>query len=246
MTISDRDKIIDKIKKCLRLAKSSNEHEAAAALRQAQKLMRAHGVSDLDVEHADIREEYVRVGAKSSPAKWEVALVDVVARAFDCQSVFRSVNDPRIGKAGFWVFIGAEPSGEIARYAFEVLYRQIKRARKTYIQTTLKNCTRQNRTRRVDLFCNGWVSAVSGKVKRLAGNVSMQTRIDTYMARKYGQLASMKGRDRNNGRPLSGYEMSDILYGQIAGREAEINHGLNGAGSKHFALGRAEQGCLPC
>jgi len=245
MTSSDRDKIIDKIKKCLRLAKSSNEHEAAAALRQAQKLMRAYGVSDLDIEHADIREEYVRASAKNSPAKWEVALVQVVARAFDCQSFFRILQHPQMGKAGFWVFVGAEPSGEIASYAFAVLYRQIKRARKNYIQTALKNCPK-SRTRRADLFCNGWVWAVSGEVEQFAGNASMQARIDTYMERKYGELAGLKGRDRNNGRPLSGYEMSDILYGQIAGREAEINPGLNGADSKQFSLGRTEQACLPC
>lgn len=36
---TERDKIIAKVKKCLALAKSSNEHEAATALRQAQKLM---------------------------------------------------------------------------------------------------------------------------------------------------------------------------------------------------------------
>ena len=33
---TERDKIIAKVKKCLALAKSSNEHEAATALRQAQ------------------------------------------------------------------------------------------------------------------------------------------------------------------------------------------------------------------
>jgi len=246
MTSSDRDKIIEKIKKCLRLAKSSNEHEAAAALRQAQKLMRAYGLSDLDVEHADIREEYVRAGAKNSPAKWEVALVQVVARAFDCQSIFRTARTSYNGKAGFWVFIGAEPSGEIARYAFEVLYRQVKRARKTYIQTALKYCTQQTRTRRADLFCNGWVWAVSEMVKQFAENISMQARIDTCMERKYGTLAGMKGRDRNKDRSLYSWEVGDLLSGQIAGREAEINPGLNGTGRKSFSLGRTEQACLPC
>ena len=33
---NDHDKILDKIKKCLALSSSSNEHEAAIALRQAQ------------------------------------------------------------------------------------------------------------------------------------------------------------------------------------------------------------------
>ena len=35
--MTDKDAILGKIRKCLRLSKSSNEHEAAAALRQAQK-----------------------------------------------------------------------------------------------------------------------------------------------------------------------------------------------------------------
>ena len=36
--MSDRDKILDKIKKCLALAASPEAHEAAAALRQAFSL----------------------------------------------------------------------------------------------------------------------------------------------------------------------------------------------------------------
>ena len=35
----DKQKIIDKIKKCMALGNSSNANEAAAALRQAQKMM---------------------------------------------------------------------------------------------------------------------------------------------------------------------------------------------------------------
>lgn len=43
-------RIIDKIHKCLALGKSSNEHEAAAAMRQAQKLMEMHDISEREVE----------------------------------------------------------------------------------------------------------------------------------------------------------------------------------------------------
>ena len=37
--MEDQDKIIGKIKKCLALSKSSNPHEAAIALGQAEKMM---------------------------------------------------------------------------------------------------------------------------------------------------------------------------------------------------------------
>lgn len=46
---TDKGKVLDKIRKCLALGKSANEHEAAAALRQAQKMMQAHGLTDDDV-----------------------------------------------------------------------------------------------------------------------------------------------------------------------------------------------------
>lgn len=45
----DKKAAIEKIRKCLALAKSANEHEAAAALRQAQALMRKYGVEDGDI-----------------------------------------------------------------------------------------------------------------------------------------------------------------------------------------------------
>ena len=54
---NDHDKILDKIKKCLALSSSSNEHEAAIALRQAQKLMELHGISDIDVKAAQAQEK---------------------------------------------------------------------------------------------------------------------------------------------------------------------------------------------
>jgi hypothetical protein len=41
----DREKLMDKIQKCLRLAKSSEPAEAAAALRQAQKMMAANNIT---------------------------------------------------------------------------------------------------------------------------------------------------------------------------------------------------------
>lgn len=44
------ERILDKIKKLLALAKStSNEHEAANAMRKVQALMREHQLTDTDV-----------------------------------------------------------------------------------------------------------------------------------------------------------------------------------------------------
>jgi len=226
---ADRDKIIAKVKKCLALAKSSNEHEAAAALRQAQKLMQAHGIDDLDIEHADIQEERTRAGAIKTPAMWEGALAECVARAFDCVVYLH-----RIGFVAHWVFVGATPSGEIARYAFEVLFRQIKKARADYIKFVLKRCTK-TRTRRADLFCKGWVVAATALVRGLAGNEAARERAMAYLHHQH-TLTQHNSRDRNEGRRLSEREYGDMDAGHRAGRDAQLNRGLNGAGGQ-LALG---------
>lgn len=45
----NKEKVLDKIKKCLALSQSANEHEAAQALKQAQALMEKYEVNAVDV-----------------------------------------------------------------------------------------------------------------------------------------------------------------------------------------------------
>lgn len=227
--MTDRDAIIAKIKKCLALAKSSNEHEAAAALRQAQKLMQAHGVSDLDIEHADVQEESVRAGAYLNPSRWESALAGDVGAAFGCRVVF--VRDP-MAREGKWMFVGVSPAGEIARYAFEVLFRQVKHARANHIKTVLKRCT-TTRTRRADLFCEGWVIAATELVERFAVGEEQRVKIAGYLASRHN-LSSFTPRDRNAGRALSERDYGDLEAGHRAGRDAQFNRGV--AGGERLAL----------
>lgn len=217
--MSERDKIIDKVKKCMALAQSSSEHEAAAALRQAQKLMQAHGITDLDIEHADIQEEGTRAGAAQKPSRWECGLAMRVADAFGCK-VFLACDYP----VGQWVFVGAVPSGEIARYAFEVLFRQVKRARAHYIKTALKRCT-TTRTRRADLFCEGWVMTATALVDGLVGSAAVLNRVVAYLEHKH-QLRGFHGHNRNAGRNLTERDYGDMQAGRRAGQDAQLNRGV--------------------
>lgn len=49
-----RAALMAKIKKCLALAQSANEHEAALALEKARALMEEHGVSAEDLQLSDV------------------------------------------------------------------------------------------------------------------------------------------------------------------------------------------------
>lgn len=152
-----REEAILKIKKCLALAKSANENEAAIALRQAQSLMREY---QIDPDLLDIVEASCDSNVKKTPQAWEAALVAAIAKSMQCRLIFSSGNS-FFGTKANWTFIGADPAPEIASYAFDVLYRQVNRARKTFIETGLKRVTvKKNKVRRADLFCEGWVESV--------------------------------------------------------------------------------------
>lgn len=74
--------IIRKIKACLALAGSDNPHEAAAAMRQAKKLMAQHGIGEsmLDVSRTVLNTRYAR------PPAWFGSLGFAVGQAFGCSN----------------------------------------------------------------------------------------------------------------------------------------------------------------
>lgn len=126
---------IDKIKKCFALSASSNEHEAATALRQAQSLMEKFNIDDQDMLAAGVSAQFAKSAATKKPVIWEAVLANMVSKAFGCEIVFQS---PLFFEGGKYHFIGCGPSPEIAVYAFNVLLRQLKKQRAAYIKTRLK------------------------------------------------------------------------------------------------------------
>lgn len=112
------DNINEKIKKCLRLAKSANPNEAAIALRQAQKLAAAHGLS-LD-GFADGYSESVRTPERLRPRlqEWLLTLVGLVAR---CCGVGACTDVS--GKYRAIQYMGIEHRVKMAVHAHIVLQR---------------------------------------------------------------------------------------------------------------------------
>ena len=101
--------VIEKIKKLLALANSSNEHEAALAASHAQRLLSEHNLAMADIEAANKPEKADKVEASVSKTlpKWLRILSASVSAAFDCQAV----HYPSTGKM---VFIGVGADVQIA------------------------------------------------------------------------------------------------------------------------------------
>ena len=227
-----REEAILKIKKCLALSKSGNEHEAAIALRQAQALMLEF---QIDPDLLDIVEANCSSNVKKTPQTWEAMLVSTIAKSMQCRLIFSSGN-PFYGTKAQWTFIGVDPAPEIASYAFDVLYRQVNRARKSFIETSLKRVTvKKNKVRRADLFCEGWVEAVRHLIIGINIEVAANTtaRITKYMDQTHGSLNSFTPKDRNKGKTIN---HSDYRAGQQSGKSAQLNQAMNG-GKQYERLG---------
>lgn len=217
----DQNKAIEKIRKCLALAGSSNPHEAAAAMRQAQALMEKFQIDSADLLAAEATEEACRSGAKTRPAKWESNLANVVSEAFGCQLLFQET-----WSAGNWKFIGVAPGPEIASYTMSVLMREVRKARNSYITEKLKRCKAATKTKRADLFCEGWVYAVWDKVQAFAGE-KPQAAIDAYVAKKYPELVSLESLNRNADTKPSQRVSDDMGSGFAAAADVQLNHGMS-------------------
>ena len=224
----NREDALKKIKKCLALSRSANEHEAAVALRQAQHLMREHGLREQDVSLADVHE--VRVKACSTAANtWELRLVGVIADAFGCET-FGNLEG-RYNDAGafvrtrHWVFVGMQAAPTVAGYACEVLLRQCAKARLAHIAKQPKNCKPITKTARGDAFAIGWVAAASQLVEHFAQPKADKALLLTYIEQRHGELKKGKARDTTKARKT---DWGHFSAGHRSGQDAKLNRGVGG------------------
>lgn len=174
------DRTLDKIKKCLALSASSEPHEAAAALRQAQKLMEKFGVSEADIGRAEIGSaEFRSVFSVSKIKDYELALVSLVAKAFGCKILWKKSNSRRAGADvyGRYVLIGLKTQVPVAEYTVSVLQRKLVKARTQFV-TSLGDCDRDYKVKQADGFCHGWVGAIGKTVFAFALNEDVSKLID--------------------------------------------------------------------
>lgn len=210
-----RDQVIRKVRACLALAGSSNPNEAAAAMRQAQALMRKYGIDQDTIELSEVRTETASAARRGMPG-WMTALVATVADALGCKSYFgRSWHGPdRVHFVG----VGAQP--KLAHYAFAVLRRQLTADREAFYRTTRGK--RINRVGRADQFALAWVFAVQEQVERFAGKVPEI--VERAMDIKSRELGLQKHEPRLNGSGKPDPRAVNAGYG--AGGKAQLNHGV--------------------
>jgi hypothetical protein len=236
-------KLLQRIRKLMALgSRNDNAHEAARALRLAQKLMQRHNLSETDVNLSAIRETECRqvyCDAVNIPG-WLNALAAVVCMATGCrcwfngyQAITREGNHRYRRSVHFY---GLHERPEVASYVFTVLSRQLKTAAQEHMKTAyrLSRLKLQTKRNRADQFREGWVSGVWVVLGSFAPSDKEVEVLKHWLSQRCGnnELADVNVRDAGRCRGDSNARLSSWL----AGQHAKLSHGLNDAQSTTLAL----------
>ncbi|MBA5777472.1 DUF2786 domain-containing protein [Stappia sp. F7233] len=217
--------ILAKIRKCLALAQSANENEAAIALSKARELMEAHGVTEAKLAMSEVEEASARGNRSQRPPRWETILSNAVCRALAVECFLNADGDR--------TFVGRGAVPEIAAYAFAVLFRRLKGARAGYIRSHLKRCKPGRKRLRADIYCEAWTAAVYVKISALLPEPQPDALVALYLAERHPNLVPVKSRIAQ---PKGGGVESDFLRGRHAGSSVELNSGIGSGIDQPLAL----------
>jgi uncharacterized protein DUF2786 len=152
--------IIEKIKKLLALANSSNEHEAALAAAHAQRLLSEHnlGMADIEASHKPDKADKIEMEAAKTLSKWMRHLSAGVCNAFDCQAIHHPAT-------GMLTFIGVGADAQVAAYTFTYLVRTVRKLCSTYMKLHVSDTIAgRNRALRRQSYCLGLVSTITERL----------------------------------------------------------------------------------
>jgi hypothetical protein len=222
MTVDPR--IVERIKKLLSLATSSEPHEASLALQRAQAMMAEHNISAEYAEVGEVVEEALRSIATASKVKgWEVRLLDGIAKAFGCALLFQrgrkywTTNEERYGS---YIFVGPKAEASLSKYAGAVLQRQLNRARAAFVATLPDYYSKVEKSREVDSYCTGWVVAALEKVTPLVPSAAQKKLVDE----KVAAIANPDATPKMNQRHGSHASMN---AGFLDGKDAQLHRPMN-------------------
>jgi len=221
-----RTRVLDKIKKCLALSKSANEHEAAAALRQAQVLMRQHNLTQAGVEASSINRASANAGAAYRPTKWDESLVVCVAAQFACQALLLRPRHQQVR----WLFLGSGQNPEVAAYTYHVLRRQLLEAKRQFVSKNFPDASPGSKRKLGGLFCMGWVEAVATIVASFAHvpDAEHTAALAAYMQQHHPDAKDKKQKART--RQVSQVEYAAYRHGLEQGGNAQLHRGVSGSG----------------
>ncbi|MGH8078253.1 MAG: DUF2786 domain-containing protein [Lysobacter sp.] len=227
----DRQSALRKLHSCLRLGKSNNPHEAANALRQAQKLMTLLDLGESDVFLSDH-------GTSSAPTRLRnpaipvhiAGLANLVATTFLCVPMTSWSGQ---GTVSINV-IGPRTGAEIAAYAFTVLRRQLEADASKHVRRLRKAGTKALAR---DAFSQGWVVAVRALFTPEAMAAEAAEAIDRFIAVNHQGVEPAVPRKSS---VSMAKHIGHLAAGYMAGQSARFHRGLQTGSSQPDLLQLAD------
>jgi hypothetical protein len=156
--MTDKEKLIERIRKLLALANSPNENEAAAAMEKAQSLLAEHNLNMDEVAEKNATGPKVTVDSelKSHSRPWRRQLGTALAKLYFCDYFFSFTYETRKNGFGYqrWDkhnFVGAPHNVAVAKMMFDYLTKTVERL----ATESAKRVPAKERSRYVNAFQHG-------------------------------------------------------------------------------------------
>lgn len=228
--MSDKEKYLQRIKKLLAMARNnSSAEEAALALNRAQRLMEQHKLSETDVDCMDINEastQKVPTHAEKMP-EYMALLAEMIKRVFGVR-FYTSHGRYNWGEPAkrTITYYGPDERPQVAVYSFEVLGKQLVKARREYIATLRKNIKPATKIARADAFCSAWVNGAYAVVSDFMVTEAESTLMEAWRERKLSSwMKTLEARKPGKARGTD----DAASQGYQAGRNAQLHHAVNGS-----------------
>lgn len=180
-----KEKLINKLKKCLALSASPEPHEAAAALRHAQKLMRELQMDESDLLSLEIERTIVKTREGFGACTTMSILSNLIQDAFAVKAYFAC--NPGSARRLNVCYIGPRDRVLLAEYSHRVVWRAMQSSWDNYLalRPELKGASKKRQA-----FHYGWLSKVKAKVEAISPDDSEQKAINVWINRNVGELAT--------------------------------------------------------
>jgi hypothetical protein len=235
VTVINKDQIIEKIKKLLRMKRGGTPAEVETALALAAELARKHGINLGNVDPDQVKEQPIgHIDATTSARiQWECKYASLVCQEFfNVTAMLRQnwkvklVNGwPRRASDYMITLIGTAWDTQIALYVYHFLVRHLRRCWNTRTNKRLRHrqsflygmyigiCTKLDEGQKQQVNEAGLVLVERGMVRR-----------NDYMKATFGEI-------RDHGTTPDSDANGSKLAGYYAGLETEIRAGLTNKGT---------------
>jgi hypothetical protein len=190
-TPEERARLLEKIKKCLALSASPEPHEAAAAMRQAQKLMALIGVTAEEATAPEMADALVKTREGFGRCLYMSELCHLVERCFGVHTIFE--RNPGSAARLNVRYVGPRGLAELAEYTHRVCQRAMDAAWRRHLDERPDHRMASGKR---SSFYVGWVMGVRDKVEAMAISDEQRASFDRWVLARYGALDKQEMDDR--------------------------------------------------